>query len=441
MRLTSLRLTDFQRHASLELRFAEGLTVIRGPNEAGKTTVQRALEMALFRRPTSTAAETESVRPWGQPDAVPHVELRFQHDGLAGRVTKAFAGSRGTAELELDGEVHTDPALVDRRLAELTGLPSERFFRSTACIRHAELADLDRDEGALRDRLQQSMSGADRGTWAARRKLQDAISRYRSEGAKNPGPLKQARDAVSRLAADAATGEAALAALSRDRSALAEARARRESLDGRLARAAAELDAAERAVAAQDRLGKADAEYRRYRRASELSGEIAAAETSHPSTTPLPVLRNGVERLRDLEYEISERRAELATQPEASPAPSGAVAASPPGRGAALLPVLPLLLAIGAFVAATGLGGTVGLAIGALFMVAAVGASLALLRLRWRASGERLQDEGRDDRIGARSRDRADVEERLRAIAGERDAQLAVLGMGSSGWAPSTGAC
>lgn len=423
MRLTSLRLTDVKRHAFLEVDLAAGLTVIRGPNEAGKTTVQRALEMALFRRPTSTAAETESVRPWGRPEADPKVELRFEHDGLVGRVTKVFAGSHGTAELELDGEVHTDPAHVDRRLAELTGLPSEKFFRSTACIRQSELADLDGDEGALRDRLQQSMSGADRGTWGARRKLQEAIARYRAEGVKNPGPLKQARDTLARLAAEAATGEAALAALGRDRSALAHALARRESLDAEALRAEEQLDAAERAVAARDRLGKADGEYRRYRRAAELHTEIAAAESSQPSSTPVPVLRSGVERLRGLESRISELRAELAT-----PQPSQWQGRSP-GPSWRPATAIAFLLLVAAVAAAVGLGGTVGLVVGAVFLAGAVATALFAMRLLSRASQVDAENEMLDRETPHRLHGRSDVEERVRAMGRERDAQLAMLGL------------
>ncbi len=69
----------------------------------------------------------------------------------------------------------TDPARVDERLAELTGVPTEAFFRSTASIRHHEVADLDRDEANLRDRLQASISGADRGTSRAKKQLDRAI--------------------------------------------------------------------------------------------------------------------------------------------------------------------------------------------------------------------------------------------------------------------------
>ena len=58
------------------------------------------------------------------------------------------------------GQSIGDPNLADQVMAELTGIPTEGFFRSTASVRHFELSDMSRDEGALRDRLQASISGA-----------------------------------------------------------------------------------------------------------------------------------------------------------------------------------------------------------------------------------------------------------------------------------------
>ena len=61
-----------------------------------------------------------------------------------GTLEKAFAGAKGTVRLDYDGQSITDPALADQVLAELTGIPTEAFFRSTASIRHHELDDLSR---------------------------------------------------------------------------------------------------------------------------------------------------------------------------------------------------------------------------------------------------------------------------------------------------------
>ncbi|CAN5717707.1 hypothetical protein BH24CHL8_BH24CHL8_02010 [soil metagenome] len=430
MRITSLRLSDVKRHRSLELALAPGLTVIRGPNEAGKTTVQRALEMVLFRRPTSAAQELDGVRPWSDAEASPSIEMDFEVEGASGRLTKVFAGAKGTARLEIDGQVETDPIAVERLVAKLTGLPSEKFFRSTASIRHQELADLDRDEGALRDRLHRSMTGADRGTWAARRKLEEAIARHRSAGHKNPGLLKQARAEVERLAKASLEGEAGLAALGRDRAALADARAKRETSNEQFATAQAELDAAERAVAAQDRLVKAEADYVRFKRAAELRDDIALREASHPSAMALPLLRSGVERLRSLEYGISEQRAELATQPDPSQSKVH-LAKAPRWRPLAFGAVALAVAALAAFLLVGGVAGSVlaGSVLAGVLVAAALGSALVAWRLRTQAAQVRLQNEMVEKEISRRLRGRSDLEEELRAAERERDQELAVLGV------------
>src|SRR3989449_2248016 len=226
-----------RRYHELDIDLVPGLAIVRGPNEAGKTTVQRALELALTRRVTSTQNDLEGHRPWDAArDARPAITLEFyseEEEGIRrGSLEKAFLGPKGTVRLDLDGEVTTDPAKADEILADLTGIPTEAFFRSTASIRHHEIADLARDEAALRDRLQASISGADRGTSRAKKKLSASLGELNARGMKNPGRIKVAEDAVAQAQSALEAGEAALAQLEKDREVLVLARGRRADADG-----------------------------------------------------------------------------------------------------------------------------------------------------------------------------------------------------------------
>ena len=64
MRIRRLQVRDLRRYRELDIDLAPGVTVVRGPNEAGKSTIQRAIELALTRRVTSSAGDLESLRPW-----------------------------------------------------------------------------------------------------------------------------------------------------------------------------------------------------------------------------------------------------------------------------------------------------------------------------------------------------------------------------------------
>jgi DNA repair exonuclease SbcCD ATPase subunit len=316
VRITRLRIENLRRHRDLDLTLARGLTVVRGPNESGKTTLQRALELALTRRVTSGGTEMDGLRPWGVDEEIrPVVRLEFEQDeedGMhPGSVEKAFRGSRGTVRLEYDGQVVSDPAQADQILAELSGIPTEAFFRSTASVRHHEMDDLARDEGALRDRLQASISGADRGTSIARRKLDKALYELNTKGEKNPGRLKVAEAAVAREGAAVQQGEAALAQLEQERDRLVQARERRADADAALSERRSLLEKAlqaERLIADRN---VAQERFERYRTAVSVSEEIASLQESHPAKDPLPVLRTVVTRMRELDGRIRELRAIL----------------------------------------------------------------------------------------------------------------------------------
>ncbi len=138
MRITRLHIQGIRQLADLDLKPAPGLTVVRGANESGKSTIQTALEMVLFHDPTSIAPALLDLRTWGSK-VDPRVRLEFEQDGRKGHLEKVFAGTRGTVELSYDGRVLRDPDEVRAIVADLTGLASEEFLRSTASVRHGEL--------------------------------------------------------------------------------------------------------------------------------------------------------------------------------------------------------------------------------------------------------------------------------------------------------------
>jgi hypothetical protein len=427
VRITRLRLQNVKRHADLELELAPGLTVIRGPNEAGKSTVQRAIEMGLFRRPTSTSDELDGVRRWGAADSPPTVTIGFEEEGVAGQLVKVFAGQKGTVELRTNDDVQTDPATVDHVITNLTGLPTERFFRATASIHHQELTGLKQDEGTLRDRLQQSMSGADRGTFVAKRKLDEAVRRYRSEGAKNPGFLKVAKAEVTRLEAEVSRGEAGLRQLELDRQAAAAARESRRGVDAELASFRSGLAASERATALQQRQTDSERRYTVYKRAAELRSDIGRLEASHPAAISLAGLKAAVERLRSLEYRLSEVRAELASEPDLS-AYELAMPSPHPQRwiiAAAVLGIGALLVAAGGVIAGQPV---LGIVLAAVMAVAAVGSLVTARRARRQISQHAMANQLRETEISRRLRGRSERADELREAERERDEMLASAG-------------
>ena len=434
MRVRRLSARDFRRYRDLDIAFAPGLTVVRGPNEAGKTTVQRALELVLTRRATSTAAELEALRPWdASPEARSVVSIEFEQDDedgqKTGTVEKTFAGGKGTVRLEYDGQTISDPTLADQLLAELTGIPTEAFFRSTASVRHFEISDLARDEGALRDRLQASISGADRGTSCARRKLDRALHDLTTKGERNPGRLKVADQAVTQARAALEQGELALAQLERDRDALSIARDRRADSETALAERRSLLEKARQAERISAERTAATERYERYRQAVDVGAEIEGLAGTHPSPHPLTVLRVTVERLRTMDQRIRELKAALSGEIDVQFEVAPAATWQPLSRWSIALVALGLVIAGGSFAArALGIADPGVVAQGAGGVIAAIGLVLAAVAW-WLRRNDKMQGQLRDVEIDRRLRGRSEMEAELRLTEAGLEQQLGTLGL------------
>jgi DNA repair exonuclease SbcCD ATPase subunit len=319
VRITRLQVRDLGRHRDLDMALAPGFTIVRGPNEAGKSTIGRAFELALFVKATAATAELTGLRPWdsGLEDR-PWIRLEFEDDvlpGAEGQATapagtirrgsleKEFRGAKGRVLLEIGDERVTDPARADEIVARLTGIPNEKFFRSTASIRHQEIDDLGRDEGTLRDRLQASIGGGDRGSSRAKAMLETAIRSLRARGEKNPGRVRIAEEAVARAETLLRNGETSLTRLETDRDALANARRSRAKVEAALAESRNLLESARQAERLRGDRAVTEERYGRLRGAAEAQARLAQLRAV--LGRPLPELTGQLARLRSMSDRVS----------------------------------------------------------------------------------------------------------------------------------------
>ena len=375
-----------------------------------------------------------ALRPWDAVDDVPAIvmiDFEEDEDGTTktGQLGKTFAGAKGTVLLEYDGQTITDPTLADQVIAELTGIPTEAFFRSTASVRHQELADLARDEASLHDRLQASISGADRGTSQAKKKLEKALHELNTKGDKNPGRLKVAETAVAQSQAAVDLGDGQLTQLAQDRDALNAALARRADAETALVERRALLEKARQAERLSAERDAAQQRYERFRQAVEVNEELVKLSTTHPSPNPLPVVRAGVERLRSLDTRARELRAALAGEVNVNFEVAAERDWKPYRTWSIPLIVFGLILAVAPLVlSAVGAVdlGIIPSVIGA--VIAAIGGALAFVAYRLRR-GDKSQAELRDVEIDRRLRGRSEMEAELFQVEQEIARRLGTFGL------------
>ena len=113
MRLTRLRVAELRQFREpFELDGLQpGLNIFTGANEAGKSTLVRAIRAAFFERHRSTSVD--DLRPYGDAAATPSVEIDFEIAGTSYRLTKSFLQRKrcelmvGTRRLEgVEAEDH-----------------------------------------------------------------------------------------------------------------------------------------------------------------------------------------------------------------------------------------------------------------------------------------------------------------------------------------------
>jgi DNA repair exonuclease SbcCD ATPase subunit len=98
MKLIRLKVMNWRHLPPLEIGpLDHGVTVIHGPNKAGKSSLVEAVKKGLFDK---FKGKAEDIIPWSAPDAVPEVEVEFAIGDRRFRVLKKFSSRKaGGCEL------------------------------------------------------------------------------------------------------------------------------------------------------------------------------------------------------------------------------------------------------------------------------------------------------------------------------------------------------
>ena len=138
MRLLSILPKNFGNLPDKKIEFGKGLTIIRGPNEAGKTFSIEAITQALYGDASSIAAIVrEHCRKWGSEGPF-SLEMEIESKGKKFVIIRDFGSKKNlfTPENELST---SDKELIRKQISELVGLPSQIAFEVTACIPQEEV--------------------------------------------------------------------------------------------------------------------------------------------------------------------------------------------------------------------------------------------------------------------------------------------------------------
>ena len=119
MRLISVELNNFRIHNQIKIDFDPSITIIKGPNESGKSTLVEAIHRAFFLKYKiggSILKRMQSRLSSGNP----RVLVKFEISGRKCILEKIFAGPSGSIHLRVDGKSFSGDE-AERQLATLIG--------------------------------------------------------------------------------------------------------------------------------------------------------------------------------------------------------------------------------------------------------------------------------------------------------------------------------
>ena len=321
MRLLRIRLTDFRGVHDREVHLAEqGVTVLEGDNEVGKTSTIAALDLLVDFRDSSTAAEVRAAAPSGR-DAGPTVEAELVSGPYHLVYRKRWLRRKLTELSVLTPRVEqlTGREAHERMLAILDETMDRSLWRALRVEQHTPLgqADLGGQDALTRalDRAASGASGAGEAAPGADAAAEDLVERalaevrrYHGGHGRPVGPLREAteRRAAAQVEADAAA--AAVEEVERDV-------ALRADLDREVSSLAVERQTtAERARELEDRWTAFEARRLEVDAAAERAG--AARERSRRATDRQAERARLVERAADAARAAEAADAAIATQEE-----------------------------------------------------------------------------------------------------------------------------
>jgi chromosome segregation ATPase len=215
MKLQSIAIQEFKQFTGRLFidDLQPGLNLFVGPNEAGKSTIAEAVRAVFLER--YKASHLKDLLPWGKASGQPSVEVSFDLDGVACRLSKQFV-TRQRCELKIGQSVYGEDEAEDK-LAALLG-----FSRAARGPLKAENAGVPgllwvqqggtqemRDSTGhaaqyLRDALSQlsgsrESAGEDALIAVVQRELRQLLT---ARTQKSTGPLAEAETALSTLSAE-----------------------------------------------------------------------------------------------------------------------------------------------------------------------------------------------------------------------------------------------
>lgn len=279
MFIKSIHVKKFKGIDDLRVHFPSDITVVKGPNERGKSTLLEAFTVTLFADPTRSREGFEDFRSWESPDSLFLLELLFEHEGETYELTKDFEKKTISLINREKGIRYDSFKEIQEILAALGGYRNPVLFENSAFVREESIEIASKGKKAIDSTLEEMLSGGARQKSVSEvvKKVEHALDEL-SRGL-GPHPVKNlGRIAYLKREIERVEGEIEKALHGRER--LEEATKKLEMLKSKLEKTTEERDLATGELEEALRLSRyLEEKEKAAHELDELEGRIKTIET------------------------------------------------------------------------------------------------------------------------------------------------------------------
>ncbi|MEX0869827.1 MAG: AAA family ATPase [Candidatus Spechtbacterales bacterium] len=206
MYIQALEIKNFKKLEDARVEFPEDITVVKGNNESGKTTVRDALVAALFFDPTNPATPQyiKDFQSWNS-DKLYQLNLYFEADGEKYVLEKDFENKKNILKTDVGDVLSHDFEEISEKLRDLGGYNSKDIFANVSVIGKDNLVLMDSGKKKIMESLQDMVSGSSAVSVSALlrklKKTRDDMTKGLdpSRPVKNAGKIRMAQEGLGEL--------------------------------------------------------------------------------------------------------------------------------------------------------------------------------------------------------------------------------------------------
>lgn len=201
MFVKSISADNFKKFNHLDVSFPADLTVVKGPNEQGKSSLLEALLAGLFYDPKKSNQQISALQSWNS-DKLYSITITLEHNGQDIVLYKNFETRELTLENKNTSKKLNTYSTIGDYLYEIGALRSLALFESTACVKHDAMVSMTEGKREISQALQSLMTASGEGVSSEKilKKINESISsllRGTKQQAKNPGLLKKLENEIA----------------------------------------------------------------------------------------------------------------------------------------------------------------------------------------------------------------------------------------------------